>query len=246
MLDGRSQQSDYHLTGGSIQGGVMGAFAQAMFDQLQRPDRDVSFSFRSVDGRGGEFPCRDFLSLRSEEESLVRDCLGDRQELRVLDIGCGIGRHSIFSRSLSPHASITIVETNQQLRDHCIAEVPDAVGYEQFDEVPADASFDVVFLLGNGLGIFGNESTTREQLQRLHCLVADGGCVLIESGNPFGNGFHAEQHEIQYGDSVDGPFPWGYATRDWLQRELVKVGFEIVTIEPSSIGPPFFICHAKK
>jgi hypothetical protein len=24
------------------------------------------------------------------------------------------------------------------------------------------------------------------------------------------------------------------------------VGFEIVTIEPSSIGPPFFICHAKK
>ena len=224
----------------------MSAFGQAMFDQLQRPDCDIKFRMRLVDGPGLDCSCRDFLSLRPEEESLVRDCLADRQESRILDIGCGIGRHSILARSLSPHVRVTVVEVDQQLRDHCISEVPDAVGYGQFSDVPAGASFDAVFLLGNGLGIFGDERTTCEQFQRLHSLVVDGGCVLIESGNPFGNGFRAEQHEIQYGDSVDGPFPWGYATRDWLRRELVKVGFEIVTIEPSSISPPFFICHAKK
>jgi SAM-dependent methyltransferase len=224
----------------------MSAFGQAMFDQLQRPNVDISFRMRFVDGQGQDCSCRDFLSLRPEEESLVRDCLADRQEPRILDIGCGIGRHSIFSRSLSPHVRVTVVEVDQQLRDHCISEVPGTVGYGQFDDVPADASFDAVFLLGGGLGIFGDERTTREQLQRLHSLVADGGCVLIESGNPFGNKFHAARHVIEYGDSEDGPFPWGYATREWLQRELAGVGFETVRIEPSSIGAPFFICHATK
>ena len=224
----------------------MSAFGQAMFDQLQRPNVDISFRMRLVDGQGQDCSCRDFVSLRPEEESLVRDCLADRQEPRILDIGCGIGRHSIFSRSLSPHVRVTVVEVDQQLRDHCISEVPGAVGYGQFNDVPADASFDAVFLLGGGLGIFGDERTTREQLQRLHSLVADGGCVLIESGNPFRNEFHAARHVIEYGDSEDGPFPWGYATRDWLQRELAGVGFETVRIEPSSIGAPCFICHATK
>jgi SAM-dependent methyltransferase len=224
----------------------MSAFAQAMFDQLQQPDGDTTFRLRIVDGPENQGRCRDFLSLRPEEKDLIRDCLGDRQEPRVLDIGCGIGRHSIFSRAVSPHARISIVEIDQSLRDYCIAEVPGAVCYEQFAHVPADASFDAVFLMGNGLGVFGNEANTCEQLQRLHSLVADGGCVLIECGNPFRGDFYAPQHVIEYNDSVDGPFTWGYATCEWLQRELVRVGFEIVTVKPSILGGPFFICHAKK
>lgn len=225
----------------------MSAFSQAMFDQLRQPDRDVRFYMRIVGGPGMNCPCSDFLHLRIEEQSLIRGCLGvGRQELRILDIGCGIGRHSAFTHSLSPNANITVVEIDQKLRDYCISVIPVAVGYEQFSDVPADAQFDTVFLMGNGLGIFGSETTTRQQLQRLHGLVADGGCVLIESGNFTSGSFYTAQHEIEYDGFVDGPFTWGYATSEWLQRELVNGGFKIVSVTPSSRGRSFFICHAKK
>jgi len=224
----------------------MSAFAQAMFEQLRQPDRDVKFHMRIVGGPGMDCPCCDFLYLRTEEQSLVRECLGGGQEPCVLDIGCGIGRHSAFAHTLSPHARITIVEIDQELRDYCISVVPVADAYKQFSDVPADAHFDTVFLMGNGLGIFGSESTTRQQLQRLYGLVVDGGCVLVESGNFAAGSFYAAQHEIEYDGYVDGPFTWGYATREWLQRELVNAGFKVVSVTPSSRGRSFFICHAKK
>lgn len=224
----------------------MSAFAQAMFDQLRQPDHDVKFYMRIVGGLGMGCPCRDFLSLRAEEQSLIRECLSGRQEPRILDIGGGIGRHSAFAHSLSPYARTSVVEIDQQLRDYCISVVPNTLGYEQFSDIPADTHFDTVFLMGNGLGIFGSESTTRQQLQRLHNLVADGGSVLIESGNFTSGSFFTAQHEIEYDGCVDGPFTWGYATSEWLQRELVNAGFKIVSVTPSSRGRSFFICHAKK
>lgn len=224
----------------------MSSFSQAMFDQLEQPDRDVRFHMRIVGGPGMDFPCSDFLSLRTEEKSLIRDCLDGRKEPRVLDIGSGLGRHSAFAHSLSPLAKITVVEIDQKLREYCITSVPGTVSHEHFNDVPADAHFDTVFLMGNGLGIFGSELTTRQQLQRLHSLVDDGGSVLIESGNFASGSFYAVQHEIEYDGSVDGPFTWGYATREWLQIELVNAGFKVVSVTQSSRGRSFFICHAKK
>ena len=224
----------------------MSAFAQAMFDQLRQPDRDVKFRMRIVGGPGMDCPCRDFLYLRTEEQYLVHECLGGGQEQRILDIGCGIGRHSAFAHSLSPHARITIVEIDENLRDYCSSVVPVANAHNHFSDVPTDAHFNTVFLMGNGLGIFGSETETILQLQRLHCLVADGGSVLIESGNFTASNFYSVQYEIEYEGSVDGPFTWGYATREWLQRELVNAGFKIVSVTPSSRSGSFFICHAKK
>ena len=224
----------------------MSAFAKAMFDQLRHPDRDVRFHMRGAGEFEVDCPCRDFLYLRAEEQSLIRDCLRGRQEPRVLDIGCGIGRHSEFAYSLSPHARISVVEIDQQLRDHCVSNIPGAIGYEQFSDVLDNANFDVAFLMGNGLGIFGSELETRRQLQRLRGLIAHGGSVLIESGNFAAGSFYVAQHEIEYDGSADGPFAWGYATSEWLQRELVSMGFEIVSVTPSSRGGPFFICHAKR
>ncbi|HEV2806297.1 MAG TPA: class I SAM-dependent methyltransferase [Chthoniobacterales bacterium] len=224
----------------------MKAFAKAMFDQLRYPDRDVTFHLQVIDGPGVDYPCRDLLHVRPEEQALIRSCLAGKQEPRILDIACGLGRHSAFASSVSPHARITLVETNEQLRDYCLSILPGAIAYEQFDNVPAHSRFDVAFLMCNGLGVFGSETATRCQLQRLFSLLVDGASVLIEAGN-FGTGsFYSAQHEIEYGGSVDGPFTWSYATREWLQQELVAAGFAIISVTPSISGGRFFICHAQK
>lgn len=224
----------------------MNAFAKAMFDQLQHLDCDVQFRMRIVDGPKMDCSCRDFLHVRPEEEALIRSCLGDIQEPRILDIACGIGRHSAFALSVSPHARITLVETNQELREYCLSIIPGAVAYERFDDVPAHPRFDIAFLMGNGLGVFGSEAATRQQLQRVLSLLVGGGCLLIESGNFAAGRFHEARHEIEYGGSVDAPFAWGYATPEWLQTELVSAGFETGSVTLSSVGGPFFICQARK
>jgi len=223
----------------------MSAFAAAMFTQIREPERDVSFRMRIVDGQAMDCPCRDFLQLRLEEETLVRVCLGSQQIPRVLDIGCGLGRHSIFVQSLAPRAAITLVESDQELRDYCFRRITDARGYEQFDALPEDSRFNLALLMGNGLGIFGAEEAAFQGLEKLHGLMDSDGSVLIESGNFAPCDYYSARHEIEYDGVVDGPFTWGYATRDWLQRYLAAVGFRVISVTPSTRGEPFFICHAK-
>jgi SAM-dependent methyltransferase len=227
----------------------MSAFAQAMFDQLRQPGLDLKFRLRIVDGPGIDCPCRYHVYLRHEEQALIHTCLGGRQEPHVLDIGCGIGRHSAFVRLISPHARITVVDADKDLRDYCLSVVPGAIGYERFDDVPVDARFDTVLLMGNSVGIFGTESATRQHLQRIHGLVLEGGCVLIETGNFTKDPFYPAQEEIEYNGLVDGPFPCGYATHDWLQSALGTAGFTVLSITASKLSDrpsPFFICHAMR
>lgn len=116
-------------------------------EALRQLNLDVRFHMRIVGGPGMDCSCRDFLYLRTGEQSLVRECLGGIQNPRILDVGCGIGRHSAFARSVSTHADIAVVEIDQKLRDYCISVVPGAIGHEQFSDVPADARFDIIFLM---------------------------------------------------------------------------------------------------
>jgi len=43
--------------------------------------------------------------------------------------------------------------------------------------------------MGNGLGIFGSEEDAKEGLRRIYRLLANGGSLLVEAGNPFGAGY---------------------------------------------------------
>ena len=225
----------------------MSAFATAMFDQLKQPESNVSFTER-VDQLAVQCPCRHFIEVRPEEQQLMRTCLEGRPKPpRVLDIGCGLGRHLVFSRQLSPNCQGTAVEINPQMLDYTVAAVPGAHPFRQFGDVPRKQRFDVVFLMGNGLGIFGKEDNTGEQLQRIFQHLSDGGDVLIEFGNPFNNDpFYAANTRIKYNSMEDGPFVWGFANREWIEPILQYIGFIMVSVTPSSVSGPFFICHAKR
>lgn len=223
----------------------MGAFSQAMLDQVADPNRDVRFEFAVQGGPTISCSCRDFVVVRPEEERLIRECLAGKGKPRVLDIGCGIGRHSALVRRLAPEAEITLVESDPGLRAHACAAVAGSVGYALLQDLPGDARFDSVILLGNGLGIFGTEQETRDGLKRIHGLVADGGSVLIESGNFARGDFYEAPHQLRYGGLTD-TFTWGYATRKWVDEALAGTGFDAATLVASTQGGPFFIVHAKK
>ena len=231
----------------------MSAFATAMFDQLKQPESNVSFTER-VDQLAVQCPCRHFIEVRPEEQQLMRTCLEGRlKPPRVLDIGCGLGRHLVSSRQLSPNCQGTAVEINPQMLDHTVSAVRGTHPFRQFGDVPDKQRFDVVFLMGGGLGVFGDEANTREQLRRIFQQLSADGDVLIESGNPFNNKlFYAANLTIEYTTIADEAVTmadeavWGFAKREWVERTLRDIGFTVVSFTQSSVGGPFFICHAKR
>ena len=119
---GMSSSSQVRIIAFKTEGLPMGAFARAMMDQLADLEHDVAFCTRIV-GHNGDFhfSCKEFLSLRQEEKDWVENAFADVVTPRVLDIGCGIGRHLKYVQQIKPGAQLSGVEINPTLRGVCAA-----------------------------------------------------------------------------------------------------------------------------
>ncbi len=221
-------------------------FAEAMMDAINNDDPNVVFRMLEVGETGHTVLCRysDFLSVRPDEALLMKKALSGFQAPRVLDIGCGVGRHLKFVREIKPTAVLTGVEIATLLRNECAKELPDAKFFSRFEEVPSEKAYDLILLMGNGLGVFGTEDITRQGLRRICRLLSDDGWLMLESGNSFG--FTTRLHQIEYKGKVGPEFAWGYASESWVQGEMKNAGFLVPSISPIDRGGPFFLCCARK
>ncbi|MBI4790266.1 MAG: class I SAM-dependent methyltransferase [Chloroflexi bacterium] len=97
---------------------------------------------------------------------------------RVLDIGCGAGRHALYlqRRGLSVtgvDATPHVVEL-ARARGVKDARVANACGTLPF----RDGEFDTAILFGNNLGICGTVANFRRMLRELYRITAPGGRIL--------------------------------------------------------------------
>lgn len=224
----------------------MSAFAKALLDQHRSPETEVLFHYLNMSGHQEVGHCSAFLHVRAEEEELIEMSLENLSVPRVLDIGCGLGPHSRFVRSLNGEARLTLVESDEDLLAFCLDSLPGAVGYLDLDKIPVDSEYDLIFMLGGGLGIFGDEEATRTGLSRVYRLLAKGGTALWESGHLIQTAFDVVRLQIQYNGETDAPFSWGHAGVDWMEKELKEQGFQSVCMTRSTQGVPFYIAAAKK
>ncbi len=103
---------------------------------------------------------------------------------RVLDIGCGAGRHTLYLqdrglRVTAIDAAPRLVELARErgVRD---ARVGNACGRLPF----RDGEFDTVLLFGNNLGICGTVARFRRMLGELHRITSPRGCILATTRAP--------------------------------------------------------------
>ena len=85
--------------------------------------------------------------LPALEDPHVRRALGDVRDRRVLDLGCGTGRHTAWLASAG--ARVTAVDFSEKMLEQARRKVPDAnvrfVVHDLHDPLPfEDASFDAV------------------------------------------------------------------------------------------------------
>lgn len=187
--------------------------------------------------------CSDYLELRGDE-ILLLDGIPLPSDAAVLDLGCGLGRHLRHLRQRHPGAWLFGVERCEGLRAHCEQTLP---GPAQFfaseDALPRGQRYDLILLLGNGLGLFGAEADAHAGLARLLDALAPGGCVLLETGQQPGCGYRASTMEITWRGHRDGPFTWGGGTRAWVRDTAHALGARCEVHPSEAPGGLFFMAR---
>jgi SAM-dependent methyltransferase len=113
-------------------------------------------------------------------------------EGRVLDIGCGAGRHSIYLQGKG--LDVTGIDTSPLAVRVCRLR-----GLKKTRVMPiAEASklkrgcFDTILMLGNNFGLFGSFNNAKVLLNKLYNITSPNAKIIAESNDPYKteNPFH--------------------------------------------------------
>ncbi len=115
---------------------------------------------------------------------------------RVLDIGCGAGKHALFLQQKG-HDVVGIDNSPLAI------EVCKLRGLRDARPLPITrigkqlGKFDTVLMLGNNFGLFGNPDRAKRLLKRLHRMTSRRGRIIAESADPYKTSKpeHLEYHE---------------------------------------------------
>ena len=223
----------------------MTAFSKAILAQISDANSRIQYELLC---NGTSTPClaSDYLSVRPEEQEIMALCLSGQSAPTILDLGACVGRHSRAARGICPDSKIIIVERDDQLRQHCIETLQPEAAYADFSDIHEGQKFDVIFMLGLGLGIFGDEIQTRLCLANVIQKLKPGGSLLVEGGKSTPGDFTTQSFTIRFGDQQDQPFQWGYASLGWFNQCLAQIGRAQVTdCWKTSNGDDYYICQVK-
>lgn len=108
----------------------------------------------------------------------------DHVEGRVLDIGCGAGRHSLYLQERGHEVVGIDVSPNavQVCRNRGLTDVRE-LDIQSLSEL--EGSFDTIVMLGNNFGLIGTRETAPTRLEALADIAAPGATLLAESRDPY-------------------------------------------------------------
>ena len=128
------------------------------------------------DGRKDEFDLQGLFTPYSEWPECERKAL-THVKGRVLDIGCGSGRHSLWLQERGIDVvAIDISSLAVRVAKARGVKVPLLMAAQGLAFAP-DA-VDTVLLLGNNFGICGNITDTQRMMRQLYRIVSEDGCVI--------------------------------------------------------------------
>jgi len=163
---------------------------------------------------------------------------------KVLDIGAGAGCHSLALQNKG--LEVTAVDISplscQAMRERGIKDVRNLDILE--DKI--EEKFDTILMLMNGTGIAGAVEGLGPMLQKVSVLLADGGCILIDSSDliylyenedgsvdiDLAGAYYGEiDYQMIYKRVKGEPFNWLYADYSLLGTEAEKVGLKCELVE---------------
>jgi len=126
-------------------------------------------------------PCQELIDRIAD---FICDVLEIGSGSRVLDVGCGMGRHGLALARRG--CEVTGIDASAAMIDRCRPLVDDeprfAVQQLGFHTMTFEAEFDAVVCLGNTLG-FETRADDAEAVRRMAASLVPGGRILIDLHN---------------------------------------------------------------
>lgn len=213
-----------------------------------------------------------FTKGTAQEAGVLMTLLGLEPGMRVLDVGCGPGRHSheLARRGVRVHG----VDLSATFVDLAHRDAPEGAAFEVIDarEMAFEAEFDAVICLCQGaFGVMGGDSDDRRVLRAIARALVPGGRLALSAFNAYfavkyhseaefdaGTGISHERTEIRdpAGASTEVSLWTGCFTPRELRLLLADAGLEVLSIssvspgaygdDPPSVESPEFLVVACK
>jgi 2-polyprenyl-3-methyl-5-hydroxy-6-metoxy-1,4-benzoquinol methylase len=197
-----------------------------------------------------------------EQWSPVEQQVVDRAKGRVLDIGCGAGRHSLYLQQKG--FDVTGIDNSpgaievcklRGLKNAIVRPIADVDKFEQ-------NSFDTVLMLGNNFGLFGDAENTKLILKKLSRITSTEAHIIAGTRNPYktDSAEHLEYHQlnlqrgrmagqikmrVRYGKRVGEWFDYLFVSREEMRDILVDTEWRIEELIESSKANYFAVIGKK-
>jgi SAM-dependent methyltransferase len=157
---------------------------------------DVSEVVERDDGLTNSLPAKAYFSGYEDWQPIEQTAM-QLVKGRVLDVGCGAGRHSLYLQEkgfdvlgvdVSPLA-INVCKL-RGLKQAKVASIEDLAFKPD--------SFDTVLMLGNNFGLLGSFAKARELLNKFHRMISEDGLIIAETRDPYktDNPTHLDYHKL--------------------------------------------------
>lgn len=218
-------------------GDAFGALLRAAHASGARPGT----VFEVVERDDGHVRVNDGARYLAPSWGVLDEWVYDRVRGRVLDVGCGAGRHAVALQDrgvevvgLDPSRGAIDVCRRRGLREAVVGTV---------DDVPDAAAFDTLLLLGNNVGLLGGRDTGAALLDRLARLARDSAAQVLATGvgrEPGSVGDEADRAYVE-GNLAAGRLAWQVRMRsrftdvatDWFDYVFLRLDELAELLEPS-------------
>ncbi len=116
---------------------------------------------------------------------------------RILDIGCGAGRHSLYLQEKG--FDVLGIDVSPLAIKVCMLRGLKKTENISIDEVSFKSnSFDTIIMMGNNFGLFGSSIKAKRLLKRFHKMTSKSALIIADTIDPYKtkNPFHLEYQEF--------------------------------------------------
>jgi SAM-dependent methyltransferase len=169
----------------------------------------------------------------------------DKARGKILDIGCGAGRHSLYLQSKG--FDVTGIDNSPGAIKVCKLRGLKRAIVRPIGEIDKfrDRSFDTILMLGNNFGLFGDAENARTLLEKMSRITAAPHAQIIAgTRNPYvtDNKEHLEylrfnrrrgrmagqiRMRIRYGKTVGEWFDYLFVSPEEMQKILKNTGWQV-------------------